>query len=53
MGQLMTRPAGRGGFYSFFLGKVEMIPARGRWRRDGGKQRGREGIMNVLFTFFT
>lgn len=47
----MTRPERVGGFYSF-LGNVEMIPARGRWRRDGGKQRGRERIMNVLFTFF-
>lgn len=52
MGQLMTRPERVGGFYSF-LGKVEMIPARGRWRRDGGKQRGRERIMNVLFNVFT
>lgn len=51
MGQLMTRPAGRGGFYSF-LGKVEMIPARGRWRRDGGKQRGRENH-ECFFNVFT
>lgn len=52
MGQLMTRPGGGGGTFILFLGNVEMIPARGRWRRDGGKQRGRERIMNVLFTFF-